>query len=145
MTFKFPSHLSKFFVTLPNDPTTIGATCTVLMFHILAISLLSSPLNLSLSQQQNTQTLGAARFKPSVRFIQVKTKRYMPYHRNVIYNPSNIQVQKQLDRKLNKLGSWNNSWVKNLSVRPLAPRRKTPDQLYPIKKRSPGKDQLNRN
>ena len=51
-----------------------------------------SPLNLSLSQQENTQTLGAARFKPSARFIQVRTKRYMPYHRNVIYNPSNIQL-----------------------------------------------------
>ena len=36
----------------------------------------------------------AARFKPSARFIHVKTKRYMPYHRNVIYNPSNIQLQK---------------------------------------------------
>ena len=28
-------------------------------------------------------------------------------------------------------GLWNNSWVKNLPVRPLAPRRKTPGQLYP--------------
>ena len=27
--------------------------------------------------------------------------------------------------------SWNNSWMKNLSVRPRAPRRKTPGQLYP--------------
>ena len=24
-----------------------------------------------------------------------KTKRYMPYHRNVIYNPGNIQLQKK--------------------------------------------------
>jgi len=32
------------------------------------------------------------------------------------------------------MGSWNNSWVKNLHVRPLAPRRRTPGQLYPIKK-----------
>ena len=54
----------------------------------------SSPLNLSFPQQENTQTLGAARFKSSARFIHVKTKRYMPYHRNVIYNPSNIQLQK---------------------------------------------------
>ena len=61
-----------------------------------------SPLNFSLSQQENTQTLGVARFKPSARFIQVRTKRYMAYHRNVIYNLSNIQLQK-LDRKLNKL------------------------------------------
>ena len=53
-----------------------------------------SPLNLSLSQQENIQTWGAARFKPSARFIQVKTKRYMAYHSNVIYNPSNIQLQK---------------------------------------------------
>ena len=28
-------------------------------------------------------------------------------------------------------GLWNNSWVKNLPVRPLAPGRKTPVQLYP--------------
>ena len=28
-------------------------------------------------------------------------------------------------------GLWNNSWVKNLPVRPLAPRRKTPVQLNP--------------
>ena len=55
---------------------------------------MGSPLNLSLSQQENTQTLGAARFKPSARFIHVKTKRYKPYHRNVIYNSSNIQLQK---------------------------------------------------
>ena len=27
------------------------------------------------------------------------------------------------------MGSWNNSWVKNLPVRPLAPRRKTPGQF----------------
>ena len=53
-----------------------------------------SPLNLSLSQQENIQTLGAARFKPSARFVHVQTKRYMPYHRKVIYNPSNIQLQK---------------------------------------------------
>ena len=33
-----------------------------------------SPLNLSLSQQENTQTLGAARFKPSARFITEKLK-----------------------------------------------------------------------
>ena len=63
--------------------------------HLIDISeCRRSPLNLSLSQRENTQTLGAARFKPSARFIHVKTKRYMPYHRNVIYNPSNIQLQK---------------------------------------------------
>ena len=61
---------------------------------IMALGNSHSPLNLSLSQQGNTQTLGAARFKPNARFIHVKTKRYMPYHRNVIYNPSNIQLQK---------------------------------------------------
>ena len=53
----------------------------------------NSPFNLSLSQQENSQTLGAARFKPSARFIHEKTKRYMTY-RNVIYNPSNIQLQR---------------------------------------------------
>ena len=100
-----------------------------------------SPVNLSLSQQENTQTLGAARFKPSARFIQViKTKRYMAYHRNVIYNPSNIQLQKTRSQaKKIEMGLWNNSWVKNLPVRPLAPRRKTPGQLYPIKNGPPGK------
>ena len=54
-----------------------------------------SPLNRSKSQQKGTQTLGAARYKASARFIHVKTKRYMPYHRNVRYNPSNIQLQKK--------------------------------------------------
>jgi len=34
--------------------------------------------------------------------------------------------------RLSELGLWNNSWVKNLPVRPLAPRRKTPGQLYPM-------------
>ena len=33
------SHFSKLFVTLANDPTTICITCTVLVFHILVISL----------------------------------------------------------------------------------------------------------
>ena len=34
-------------------------------------------------------------------------------------------------KMLSEWGLWNNSWVKNLPVRPLAPRRKTPGQLYP--------------
>ena len=33
------SHFSKFFVTLANDPTTICITWTVLVFHILVMSL----------------------------------------------------------------------------------------------------------
>ena len=37
-------------------------------------------------------------------------------------------------------GLWNNSCVKNLPVRPLAPRRKTPGQLYPTF-RPPGQGQ----
>ena len=37
-------------------------------------------------------------------------------------------------------GMWDNSWVKNLSVRPLAPRRRTPGQLYPTF-RPPGQGQ----
>ena len=37
-------------------------------------------------------------------------------------------------------GLWSNSWVKNLPVRPLAPRRKTPGQLYPAF-RPPGQGQ----
>ena len=35
-------------------------------------------------------------------------------------------------------GLWNNSRVKNLPVRPLAPRRKTPGQLYPAFNDLPG-------
>ena len=35
---------------------------------------------------------------------------------------------------------WNNSWVKNLPIRPLAPRRKTPGQLTPTF-RPPGQGQ----
>ena len=41
---------------------------------------------------------------------------------------------------LSEWGLWNNSWVKNLPVRPLAPRRKTPGQLYPTF-RPPGQGQ----
>ena len=63
-------------------------------FGVPTIGIGPSRLNLSLSQQENTQTLGAARFKPSARFIHEKTKRYKTYHRNVIYNPSNIQLQR---------------------------------------------------
>ena len=37
-------------------------------------------------------------------------------------------------------GLWDNSWVKNLPVRPLAPRRRTPGQLYPTF-RPPGQGQ----
>ena len=74
-----------------------------------------SSLNLSLSQQENTQTLGTARFKPSAGFIHVKTKRYMPYHRNVIYNPSNIQLQKTRSQaKLN----WNGVVEQQLGEKP---------------------------
>ena len=43
-------------------------------------------------------------------------------------------------KMLSEWGLWNNSWVKNLPVRPLAPRRKTPGQLYPSF-RSPGQGQ----
>ena len=38
---------------------------------------------------------------------------------------SSILISK---KKLSEWGLWNNSWVKNLPVRP---RRKTPGQLYP--------------
>ena len=37
-------------------------------------------------------------------------------------------------------GLWNNSWVKNFPVRPLAPTRRTPGQLYPTF-RPPGQSQ----
>ena len=47
----------------------------------------------------------------------------------VIYNIlSSILMSK---KKLCEWGLWNNSWVKNLPVDPLALRRKTPGQLYP--------------
>ena len=44
------------------------------------------------------------------------------------------------EKSLMNGGLWNNSWVKNLPVRPLAPRRKTPGQLYPAF-RPPGQGQ----
>ena len=44
------------------------------------------------------------------------------------------------EKKFSEWGLWNNSWVKNLPVRPLAPRRKTPGQLYPAF-RPPGQGQ----
>ena len=40
LKFNFPRHLTKFFVTFHNHSTTICTNCTVLIFHILAISLL---------------------------------------------------------------------------------------------------------
>ena len=40
--------------------------------------------------------------------------------------------------RLNEWGLWNNSWVKNLLVRPLAPGRKTPGQLHPTINDLPG-------
>ena len=33
----FSSHLSKFFVTPPNDPTTMGITCTVIIIIIIIV------------------------------------------------------------------------------------------------------------
>ena len=33
-------------------------------------------------------------------------------------------------KMLSEWGLWNNSWVKNLPIRPLAPRRATQGQLY---------------
>ena len=72
----------------------------------------NSPLNLSLSQQENSQTLGAARFKPSARFIHEKTKRYMKY-RNVIYNPSNIQLQRTRSQ-----ANWNGAVEQQLGEKP---------------------------
>ena len=44
----------------------------------------------------------------------------------MIYETSIIVLKKMLS----EWGLWNNSWVKNLPVRPLAPWRKTPGQLY---------------
>ena len=52
-----------------------------------------------------------------------------------------IQIASLVNSKmLSEWGLWNNSWVKNLPVRPLAPRRKTPGQLYPAF-RPPGQGQ----
>ena len=48
--------------------------------------------------REHTQPLGAACLKPSARFalglFSEKTKGYMTYQRKVIYNPSNIQLQR---------------------------------------------------
>ena len=51
-----------------------GKEKKVVVLLIKPIAFLPSPLNLSLSQQENTPTLGATRFKPSARFIHEKTK-----------------------------------------------------------------------
>ena len=98
-----------------------------------------SPLNLSLTQWlcvfcswvglAPSQVLG---------LFPKKTKGYMTHHRKVIYNPGNIQLQ-MTNQKLTEMGSWNNIWVKNLPVRPLVLRRKTPGQLYPINNGPPDK------
>ena len=67
-------------------------------------------------QAKRCPNRGAARFKPSARFIHINTKRYMPYHRNVIYNPSNIQLQKTRSQaKLN----WNGVVEQQLGEKPL--------------------------
>ena len=44
----------------------------------------------------------------------------------------------ELMASINEWGLWNNSWVKNLLVRPLAPGRKTPGQLHPTFNDLPG-------
>ena len=41
------------------------------------------------------------------------------------------------------MGLWNNSWVKNLPVHPLAPRRKAPGQLNPHPKTDRKSTRLN--
>ena len=51
-----------------------------------------------------------------------------------------VKLLTSCEKSLMNGGLWNNSWVKNLPVRPLAPRRKTPGQLYPAF-RPPGQGQ----
>ena len=101
--------------------------------------LLTFPLNLSLTQQENTHShwvrLASSQ---ALGLFSEKTKGYMAYHRKVIYNPSNIQLQRTKSQ-----ANWNGvveqQLVEKPPVRPLAPRRKTPGQLYPINNGPPGK------
>ena len=52
-----------------REHSKLGDTQITGVIQGLMAATISSPLNLSLSQQENTQNLGAARFKPSARFI----------------------------------------------------------------------------
>ena len=68
-----------------------------------------------------------------------KTKRYMTYHRNVIYNPSSLTdvitySSKELNHKLTEMG-----WYVHLHL------GGKPQASCTHKQRSPGQDQLNRN
>jgi len=55
------------------------------------------------------------------------------YNKSLDYKANFKQIRSKPEQ-----GLWNNSWVKNLPVCPLAPRRKTPGQLYPVFKGLPG-------
>ena len=73
------------------------------------------------------------------------------WHCFFLHNLSKSNMQKRISKMMYKAsiqtwrwkqnlteGLWNNSWVKNLPVRPFAPGRKTPGQLYPLTKDLPG-------
>ena len=60
------------------------------------------------------------------------------YYISLENKPCNIQPNLKRKQKLTEIRSWN-SWAKNVPVRPLAPRRRTPVELYPIFNSPPDK------
>ena len=104
-----------------------------------------SPLNLSLTQWLCVFCCWV-RLAPSqvLGFFPERTKGYMTYHRKVIYNPGNIQLQ------ITKSEA-NRNGVVEQHLREEPPRTSTctqeenPRPAVPHKQRSPGQDQLNRN
>ena len=81
----------------------------------------------------HTQPMGAARFKPSAQFILWKDYRIYDVSEKKEIQSMHIKFSsKDPNHKLTDMRLWNSSWVKNLPVRPVTPRRKTPGQLYTI-------------
>ena len=89
----------------------------------------SSPLNLSLTQPNTHNPWVWLASGQALGLLLKDTE----------YNSANKPTYRQLQNSQTEMGLWNNSWVKNLPVRPLAPRRKTAGQQYPIFDGPPGK------
>ena len=105
-----------------------------------------SPLNLSLTQWLCVFSCWV-RLAPSqvLGLIPEKTKGYMTYHRKVIYNPGNIQLQ-ITKSEANRNGVVEQHLGEKPPVRPLVLlKEENPRPALPHKQRSPGQDQLNRN
>ena len=76
--------------------------------------LLIFPLNLSLTQHENTHNHWVRLASSQVLgLFSEKTKGYMAYHRKVIYNPSNIQLQRTKSQ-----ANWNGVLEQQLGEKP---------------------------